>query len=49
MEGGGLIDDARYHGMQSPSHYNPIPIEKIKDRSPNWKIIKPMKEEAKVI
>ena len=41
---GGVANEAIYRGLQSPSHYNPVPIEKLKSRSPQWKITKPLKE-----
>lgn len=32
----GLINIARWQGQQSPSHYNPINLDKVKNRSPQY-------------
>uniref|UniRef100_A0A7S3CNR6 Uncharacterized protein n=1 Tax=Strombidium rassoulzadegani TaxID=1082188 RepID=A0A7S3CNR6_9SPIT len=46
-EGGGLTDDAIFRAMQTPPHYNPIELEKIKQRTSKWKIIKPTAKDDK--
>lgn len=38
---GGATDPAVFHGMTTPSHYNSIDIERIKNRTVSYKIQKP--------
>ena len=39
--GGGYTDEAAFRGMETPSHLNPIEMDKIKSRTLATKIIKP--------
>lgn len=45
VEGGGYTDEAAARGMDTPSHFNPIDLDKIKNRTLAAKIIKPSAKE----
>ena len=41
----GMTEEAAYRGMQTPSHYKPINLDVVKQRTINWKIIKPTQKQ----
>jgi hypothetical protein len=38
---GGFSDEAIFFGMSTPSHYNSVDLDKVKDRTISYKIQKP--------
>lgn len=45
QEGGGYVDEATAKGMDTPSHFNPIELDKIKNRTFAYRIVKPSAKE----